>query len=212
MDMKNIKLKEGRWNRLSGNGHWNEFGCSEVEFLSVYILFIYIHFANLFIFFHYLKQPDMFHKYYLNGYACDGDDDAAADDVDHNNDDNGLVGPIIAAIQKQQAKKTARLPKNNISDSLRVIVHNSIELAGRPANPAKRIVTLLSNEMKYDPKILSNVTELLQTNRMKAIAFMFEATIDCYQRGIKPDKQNQKCLQSLDKVFKIFFITTLDQH
>ena len=46
------------------------------------------------------------------------------------------------------------------------MVHIHIKSAGVQANPAKRIVTLLTNEMKHDPKILSNMTELLQTNRM----------------------------------------------
>ena len=74
--------------------------CSEVEFLSVNISFIYVHFANLLIFFHYLKQPDMFHEYDLNGYVDDSDDDT--DDIkdDHNNNINDPVGLIIAAIQK----------------------------------------------------------------------------------------------------------------
>tara|TARA_B000000565_G_scaffold9507_1_gene7250 strand:- start:1657 stop:2595 length:939 start_codon:yes stop_codon:yes gene_type:complete len=141
----------------------------------------------------------MFHKYDLNGYDYDNDTD---DNDDDQNNNNNPVGTIIAAIQKQQAKKTARLPKNNISDPMGVMTHNYIKLAGVQANPAKRIVTLLSNKTKYDPKILSNMTDLLQTNRMEAIALMFEATIDCYQRGIKSDKYKQKYLQLLESVFK----------
>ena len=31
---------------------------------------------------------------------------------------------------------------------------------------------------------------------------MFEATLDCYQRGIKFDEHKQKCLQLLEHVFK----------
>ena len=81
------------------------------------------------------------------------------------------------------------------------MLHDYIKLAGVQADPAKRIVTLLSKEMKYDPKMLSITTELLQTNRMKAIALMFEATLDCYQRGIKSDKHEQNCLQLLENVF-----------
>ena len=37
---------------------------------------------------------------------------------------------------------------------------------------------------------------------MKAKARMFEATLDCYQRGIKSDEHEQKCLQLLQNVFK----------
>ena len=67
---------------------------------------------------------------------------------------------------------------NIISDSMRVIVHNYIKLAGVQGNPVKRTVTLLSNKMTHDLKILSNMTELLETNRMETIALMFGATLD----------------------------------
>ena len=65
-----------------------------------------------------MKQPEMFHKYDLNGYAYDVDNETDDSDADHNNNNNNPVCPIIAASQKQQAKKTARLPKNNISVSM----------------------------------------------------------------------------------------------
>ena len=81
-------------------------------------------------------------------------------------------------------------------------IHVYIKLAGVPPNPAKRIVTASSNNVKYDPKMLSNMTELLQTNIMKAVALMFAATLDCYQRGIKSDEHKPKCLQLLENVFK----------
>ena len=63
------------------------------------------------------------------------------------------------------------------------MVLNYIKLTSVLANPAKRIVTLSSNEVKCDPQMLSNMTEISQTNRMKAMALMFEAIFDCYQRG-----------------------------
>ena len=44
------------------------------------------------------------------------------------------------------------------------------------------------------------MTELLQTNRMQAVALMFESTLHCHQRGIKLDEPKQN--QSLEKVFK----------
>ena len=62
------------------------------------------------------------------------------------------MGPIIVGIQKQQAKKTARLTQNNISDPMGVMVHDNFTLAGVQANPLIRIVTLSSNKMKHDPK------------------------------------------------------------
>ena len=46
------------------------------------------------------------------------------------------------------------------------------------------------------------MTELLRTNRIKPVALMFEATLDCYQRGLKSGKNKQKHLQSLEDVFK----------
>ena len=46
------------------------------------------------------------------------------------------------------------------------------------------------------------MTESLQANRIKAIALVFEATHDCYQRGIKSEEQKQKHLHALEKVFK----------
>ena len=60
-----------------------------------------------------VKQPDVVHKYDLNGYACDNDNDTEHNDDDYNINNDEMVGPIIAATQKQQAKKTARLLKSN---------------------------------------------------------------------------------------------------
>ena len=61
----------------------------------------------------------MFHKNDLDRYTHDNAAAAAADCKDDNDDS---VGPSIAAIQWQQAKKAARLLKNDISNLLRVIV------------------------------------------------------------------------------------------
>ena len=45
--------------------------------------------------------------------------------------------------------------------------------------------------------MLSNMTELSQTNRMRAIALMFEATLECYQCGTKSDKHQQLKMSSI---------------
>ena len=82
------------------------------------------------------------------------------------------------------------------------MVHDYIKLAGVQANSAKRIMTLSSNESKYDPITSSNTTELLQTNRIEPVALMFEATLDCYQQGLKSGKNEQKHLQSLEDAVK----------
>ena len=144
---------------------------AKANVVSVYILFfLYTHFANLFLFYNYpMKQPSMFHRNYLIRFEYNDKDTDDADDYDKINP----VAYIIAIIQKQQAKKTATLPKNNISDLMEVIVYNFIKLSGVQANSAKRIVILLSNKTKYDPKILSNMSDLLQINCMEALAFMF---------------------------------------
>ena len=133
----------------------------------------------------------MLHKYDLNGYAYDDDDFNAADDDDQDNE-HDPVGLIIAAIQKHQAKKTARLSKNNIFDPMGVVMHDYINLAGVQAKSSKLIVTSLSNKSKPDPKTLSNMTELLQTNGIKTIAHVFEATFDRHQRCIGSDAWKQK--------------------
>ena len=95
----------------------------------------------------------MFHKHDIDDFIYDAED---TDDDVYDDDDvikNDPVDPIVAAIQKQQAKKTARLPKNNISDPMGVIMHHYIKLAGVQANSAKQMMTLHANKSKCDPKI-----------------------------------------------------------
>ena len=73
----------------------------------------------------------------MDDFMYDAED---TDDDVHDNDDinnNNPLSPIIAAIQKQQARETARLTKNNTSDSMQVIVHDYVKLAGVQTNPAK---------------------------------------------------------------------------
>lgn len=145
----------------------------------------------------YMKQPSMFHKSDLERFAYDDNSD-----VDTNYNNNNPIVPIIADIQKQHAKRTAKLPKNNISDPMGVMVHNYMRTSGVHANPPKRVVQLLAKKVKYDPKILSNMSELLQTNRMEILALMFESTFDWYQRNIKNDNKKQIKLHLLENIFK----------
>ena len=44
------------------------------------------------------------------------------------------------------------------------------------------------------------MAELLQTNRMEAIALVLKAILDCYQRGIKSDEHKQKMVTIIRKV------------
>ena len=50
--------------------------------------------------------------------------------------------------------------------------------------------------------MLLNITGLLQTARMEAIALVFKATLNFHQRGIKSNEQKQKYLLLLEKAFK----------
>ena len=170
------------------------FGRRLIRF-SIHLIFLFTT-SLTYLYIYIMKQSSMFHKFNLDHYAYDKDSDD-----DHDNNDNP-VGSIIAAIQKQQAKKKARLPKNNISDPMGVMVHNFIRITGVHANAAKRIIMLLSNKSKYDPKVLSNMSELLQTNRLEPLALMFVATLDYYKRSIKTDNQHQQHIQCLENTFK----------
>ena len=90
----------------------------------------------------------------------------------------------------------------HISDPMRVTAHDCIKLAGVQANSAKRIITSLSCNSKYDQKVLANMTDSLWTNRIKPVALIFKATLNGFQRGLKPGNQKQKHIRSSDNVFK----------
>ena len=139
----------------------------------------------------------MFHKDDLLRAQYDTYSDDNQNDININ-----PITSIISAIQKQQAKKTARLPKNNISDPMGVMIHNFIKLAGAQATPAKRIILLLSNKDKYDPKCLSNMSELLQTNRLEPLALMFVSTLEYYRRNYKTDSNYTQNILTLEETFK----------
>ena len=99
-----------------------------------------------------MKQPSSFHGNDMAQLFVDSSDDDRSY-VMHNNP----IGPAFDAMQKQRAKQRTRLPKNNISDPMRVTIYNFINLPGVHAMPAKRVITLLSNEDENDRKVLSNM-------------------------------------------------------
>ena len=72
-----------------------------------------------------------------------------------------------------------------------VIVYNSIKLAGGHAIPAKVVITLLANKEKYDPKLLSNMSDLLNTNRFEPIAILYVAIKQYYTRYMTSKCKNQ---------------------
>ena len=121
-----------------------------------------------------MKQQSLFHRDDVNDFTS-GNEEADDDYNDDNKDNDDTVCPIIKATQKQQAKKTTRLLKKTIFNLTRVMVCNYIKLTGVQANSAKCLMTSSLNKSKYDPKMLSNMIESLQTNITKPVALMFEA-------------------------------------
>ena len=82
-----------------------------------------------------------------------------------------------------------------------VIIHNFIKLAGVHAMPAKRIITLLSDKDKYDPKLLSNMSDLLNTNRFEPLAILYVAIKQYYMRYITSNNKNALASHALQIVF-----------
>ena len=66
-----------------------------------------------------MKQPSMFHENDMARFYNDSSSDDRDNDFHHD-----PLSPVFEAIQKH------RIPKNNISDPVRVIIHNFIKLAG----------------------------------------------------------------------------------
>ena len=143
-----------------------------------------------------MKQPSMFHKNDMARYYV-----GSSDDEQDNDDYSNPIGPVFDAIQKQRAKQRARLPKNNISDPVGVIIHNFIKLAGVHAIPAKIIISLLANKDKYDPKLLSNMSDLLNTNRFEPLAILYVAIKQYYMRYMTSRYKNKLSSQQLTLVF-----------
>ena len=84
---------------------------------------------------------------------------------------------------------------------MRVMMRDCIKLAGVQAN-----------NIKYDSKILSNMTELLQTNRIKAIGLMCKALLDSYNVVLNLMKINKNIHNHQKMYLKIFLISSFDQH
>ena len=141
-----------------------------------------------------MKQPSMFHKG-DRSYEKGSDDDIY--DMDFDNP----IGPIFDAIQKQRAKQRATIPRNSISDPVGVMIHQYIKTAGVKARPAKRILALLSEKGKYEPKILSNLSDMLNTNRFEPITIMIVAIKHHFLKYYKSINRNNNMTRSLESVF-----------
>ena len=123
-------------------------------------------------------------------------------------EDENPVSSIVAAIHKQRVKKTAALPKNTIADPAGVIIYEHLKLAGVKADPLKRIISLMANKEKFDPKILSDVSQLVSTNYFEAFALLYNSLFGYVQRNVKNDINKSIKLKKLESVFKeIAFIT-----
>ena len=144
----------------------------------------------------------MFHRDNLRvTFEDDRDDDIDPINLNDNNDNNP-VGSIVAAIHKQQVKKTAALPKNTIADPAGVIIYNYIKLAGVKADPMKKVITLLANKDKFEPKLLSDVSQFLSSNRIEAFALVYNASLDYLERNVKNDVNKSIKIKKLREVFK----------
>ena len=134
------------------------------------------------------------------------------DDIDfiesNNMSDKNPISKIVADIHKQQMKKSANLPKNTVASPAGVIVYEYIKLAGVKADPVKQLIRMLSNEEKFDPKILSDLSTLAVHDRMIVFAILFNSHYDHLKRNIKKDINKSQKLTALENEFKdIAFVT-----
>ena len=143
-----------------------------------------------------MKQANMFHKDSASPFLYNSSDDNQKEEYD-----NPLTN-LIASIQNQQQKRKVRLPRNNISDPMGLMIHNFIKFAGANSISTKKIISLLSNKGKYDQKLLSNVSDLLYSNRLEPLAIMFVATEEYYCKNIKPNINQQQNIHLLKEAFK----------
>ena len=152
----------------------------------------------------------MFNKNDLHvSFIDDNKDDEMIDLTSSNEmEDENPVSSIVAAIHKQRVKKTAALPKNTIADPAGVIIYEFLKLAGVKADPLKRIISLMAKTDKFDPKILSDVSQLVSTNHFEAFALLYNSFYGYVQRNVKNDSNKALKLKKLEAVFKeIAFIT-----
>ena len=85
------------------------------------------------------------------------------------------VCSTVVATHEQQAKKTAALPKNTTVEPSGVIVYDHINLPCVKADSMKRIVCLLPNKEKFEPKLLSYVSQIIAKDRIIRFVLLYSA-------------------------------------
>ena len=165
---------------------------------------IYIFFFCLFLFFSIIIQPSMFRKDDVRVRFIDDDknDDVINLEPPSNTNNDNPVGSIVAAIHKQRVKKTAALPKNTIADPAGVIIYEHVKLAGVKADSMKKIITLLANKENFDPKILSDVSQLIDKDVIEGLALLFNSYRGYIRRNVRNDTNKSLKLKRLDDEFK----------
>ena len=151
----------------------------------------------------------MFHKDDLRGHFVENDNDIDSNTGPHSDDDDipNPVSSIVAAIHKQQSKKTAALPKNTIADPAGVILYEYIKLAGVKADALKKMVSLLLDKKQFQPKLLSDVSLVVSKNRIEGLAMVYNAYRQFMFKNIKNDINKEKNKKLLQEVFdKIAFL------
>ena len=145
----------------------------------------------------------MFNKDDLRVHFLDNMDTNDSENESDIDDDvlSNPVGSIVAAIHKQQSKKTAALPKNTITDPAGVILYDHIKVAGVKADALKRMVCLLMNKKQFQPKLLSDVSQIAAPNRIEGLAMIYNA-FHCFMfNDIKNDINKEKKKKVLQEVF-----------
>ena len=145
----------------------------------------------------------MFHKDDLHVHFMDDDNDNDSDNEPLSGTDvaSNPVGSIVAAIQKQQSKKNAALPKNTIADPAGVILYEHIKIAGVKADALKTMIGLILDKKPFQPKLLSDVSQVVSTNRIEGLAMVFNAWFGFLLKELKNDINKDRKRKLLQEVF-----------
>ena len=85
----------------------------------------------------------------------------------------------------------------------------NVKLARVRVDPIKRIIQLLSGKEKFDPKTLSDVSQLNCFSKIEVLLIMFRVQKAYIARNIKIDANKHRKLNLLDTVFKKIAYTVL---
>ena len=83
-----------------------------------------------------------------------------------------------------------------------MIVYAYIKLAGVKADSIKRIIQLLSGKDKFEPKILSDLSQFTRFNRIENLALLYNAYRSYVAENLKNNVHKERKLNTLGTVFK----------